>query len=203
MFSLPPGPRWTVWQTIAFARDPFGTVLRYARRYGDPFTLELPPGPLVLTRTSEGIQEIFTALPQMFVSYSTPFLTPLVGEHSVLLLDGAAHKRGCTVLMPPFHGARLQTYSRLIQDLTLKRAAGWRPGQALRMHAVMQALSMEIILTVVFGVRAPERVQVFEHTVIAYFQAFTSLLVYGLPLQRNFGGFGPWSRFKSVAARLE
>src|SRR5919106_1990958 len=43
MSYLPPGPRWTVWQTIAFARDPFGTVLRYARRYGDPFTLKLPP----------------------------------------------------------------------------------------------------------------------------------------------------------------
>ena len=56
MASLPPGPRWTVWQTIVFARDPFGTVLRYARRYGDPFTLKLPPGPLVLTGTPEGIQ---------------------------------------------------------------------------------------------------------------------------------------------------
>jgi cytochrome P450 family 110 len=203
MSSLPPGPRWTVWQTIAFARDPFGTVLRYARRYGDPFTLKLPPGPLVLTGTPEGIQEIFSAPPQTFASYSTPFLAPLVGEHSVLLLDGAAHKRGRSVLMPPFHGARLQTYGRLIQDLTLRCAAGWRPGKTLRMHAVMQALSMEITLTLVFGVRAPERVQVFEETVIAYFQAFTSLLVYSLPLRRNFGGFGPWSRFKAVAARLE
>ena len=49
--------------------------------------------------------------------------------------------------MPPFHGARLQTYGRLIQDLALGRATTWRPGQSLRMHAVMQALSMEIILT--------------------------------------------------------
>ena len=139
----------------------------------------------------------------MFASYSTPFLAPLFGEHSVLLLDGAAHKRGRAVLMPPFHGAHLQAYGRLIQDLTLKHAAAWQPGQTLRMHTVMQALSMEIILTVIFGVRAPERVQVFEHAVIAYFQAFTTLLVYGLPLRRNFGGFGPWSRFKAVAARLE
>jgi cytochrome P450 len=192
-----------VWQTIVFARDPFGTMLRYAWRYGDPFTLKLPPGPLVLTGTPEGIQEIFTAPPHMFASYSAPFLAPLFGEHSVLLLDGAAHKRGRAVLMPPFHGARLQAYGRLIQDLTLKHAAAWQPGQTLRMHTVMQALSMEIILTVIFGVRAPERVQVFEHAVIAYFQAFTTLLVYGLPLRRNFGGFGPWSRFKAVAGRLE
>src|SRR5919106_4700955 len=115
MSYLPPGPRWTVWQTIAFARDPFGTVLRYARRYGDPFTLKLPPGPLVLTGTPEGIREIFTAPPQVFASYSAPFLAPLVGEHSVLLLDGAAHRRGRSVIMPPFHGAYLQTYGHVIQ----------------------------------------------------------------------------------------
>ena len=157
----------------------------------------------MLTGTPEGIQEIFTAPPHMFASYSAPFLAPLFGEHSVLLLDGAAHKRGRAVLMPPFHGARLQAYGRLIQDLTLKHAAAWQPGQTLRMHTVMQALSMEIILTVIFGGRAPERVQVFEHAVIAYFQAFTTLLVYGLPLRRSFGGFGPWSRFKAVASRLE
>jgi cytochrome P450 family 110 len=203
MSSLPPGPRWTMWQTIAFARDPFGTVLRYARRYGDPFTLKLPPGPLVLTGSPEAIQEIFTAPPQMFASYSAPFLAPLVGEHSVLLSDGAAHRRGRSVIMPPFHGTHLQSYGRVIQDLTFKHAAAWQPGQTLRMHTVMQALTMQIILTVVFGVHAPEWMQVFEHTVIAYFQAFTSVLVYCLPLRRNFAGFGPWSRFKAVAIRLE
>jgi cytochrome P450 len=89
MARLPPGPRGTLWPTVVFARDPFGTVLKYMRRYGDPFTLKLPPGPLVLTGTPEGIQEIFTASPQMFTSYSAPFLAPLLGEQSVVLLDGA------------------------------------------------------------------------------------------------------------------
>jgi hypothetical protein len=55
-------------QTLAFARDPCGTLQRYARRYGDPFTLTLFTGPLVLTGTPEGIQEIFTAPPQTFTS---------------------------------------------------------------------------------------------------------------------------------------
>jgi cytochrome P450 len=130
-------------------------------------------------------------------------LAPLVGDHSVLLLDGAAHKRERTMLLPPFHGARLQAYGRLIQDLALRRAAAWRPGQAFRMHHVMQALSLEVILAAIFGVRHPERVQVFEHTIIPYFQAFTAPLVYCPPLRRDLRGFGPWSRFKTIAARLE
>lgn len=203
MSCLPPGPRCTAWQTIAFARDPFGTLHRYARRYGDPFTLKLPMGPHVLTGTPEGIREIFTAPPQTFASNSTSFLSPLVGDHSVLLLDGAAHKRERALLLPPFHGARLQAYSRLIQDLALKRAAAWRPGQAMRMHPIMQALSLEVILAAIFGIRQAEKVQLFERTIIPYFQAFTSPLVYCPPLRRDFGGFGPWSRFRTIAARLE
>ena len=73
----------------------------------------------MLTGTPEGIQQIFGAPPQMVASYSARFLGPLVGEHSLLLLDGAAHRRERSMITPPFHGARLQTYGRLIQGLAL------------------------------------------------------------------------------------
>jgi cytochrome P450 len=89
MSSLPPGPRSATLQTVAFARDPFGTLQNHARRYGDPFTLRLFTGPIVLTGSPEGIQEIFTAPPQTFTSNNSPFLAPLAGERSVLMLDGA------------------------------------------------------------------------------------------------------------------
>ena len=49
MSSLPPGPRSATLQTVAFARDPFGTLQYHALRYGDPFTLRLFTGPIVLT----------------------------------------------------------------------------------------------------------------------------------------------------------
>jgi cytochrome P450 len=192
-----------LWQTIAFARNPVGTLQRYVRRYGDPFTLKLPPGPLVLTARPEGIREIFTAPPQVFASYSTPFLAPLVGEQSVLMLDGSAHRHERVILMPPFHGGRLQAYGQLIQDLTLERAASWRSGQTCRMHAIAQDLSLEVILRVVFGLRQPARIRLFEEVITSYFQSFSALLVYCPALRREFAGFGPWSRFKTVAGRLE
>jgi cytochrome P450 len=203
MSNLPPGPRSVMLQTVAFARDPFGTLQRYARRYGDPFTLRLFTGPIVLTGTPEGTQEIFTAPPQTFTSNSIPFLAPLTGERSVLLLDGALHRRERAVLMPPFHGARLKAYGPLIQDIALRCAAAWRPGQPFRMHAFTQALSLEVIIQVVFGARHQEGAQQFASTIPPYFQAFTSWLVYFPPLRRDFGGIGPWSRFTQVAARFD
>jgi cytochrome P450 family 110 len=203
MASLPPGPRSATLQTLAFARDPCGTLQRYAERYGDPFTLTLVSGPIVLTGTPEGIQEILTAPPQTFASNNRRFLAPLVGEHSVLLLDGASHRHERSLLLPPFHGACLQAYGALIQDLTLRRAAAWRPGQAFLMQAFTQALSLEVIIQAVFGVRDEARVQPFARLIPAYFQAFTSWLVFFPPLRRPFGGLGPWSRFTRVAARFE
>jgi hypothetical protein len=83
MSSLPPDPRSAALQTVAFAHDPFGTLQQHARRYGDPCTLKLFTGPIVLTGTPEGIQELFTAPPQIFTSNSISFLAPLTGVADV------------------------------------------------------------------------------------------------------------------------
>ena len=203
MPNLPLGPRSATLQTIAFARDPVGTLHKYAHRYGDPFTLKLFTGPIVLTGMPEGIQEIFTAPPQIFASNSVPFLAPLTGEHSVLMLDGAPHRRERALLMPPFHGARMKAYGALIQDIALRCAAAWQPGRPFMMQAFTQALSLEVIIKAVFGARHQEGVQRFSSTVPAYFRAFSPLLVYFPPLRRSFAGIGPWRRFTDVAARLE
>jgi len=116
MPRLPPGARFADLQTLAYACDPFSTLQGCVERYGDPFTLKLLSGPIVLTGIPEGIREIFSADPDTFESHAGPFLGPLVGEHSLLLLDGVAHKRERSMLMPPFHGTRMNTYGHLIQD---------------------------------------------------------------------------------------
>ena len=203
MSSLPPGPRSALLQTFAVARDPFGSFQKYARRYGDPFTLTLCTGPIVLTGTPEGIREILTAPPETFASNNTPFLAPLFGDRSVLLLDGVAHTRERAMLMPPFHGQRLQAYGRVIQEVTLRHAAAWTPGHIFRMQAFTQALALEVILTAIFGSHDHERVQALARIIPAYFQAFTTLLVYYPPLRRTFGGLGPWRRFTQIATRVE
>jgi cytochrome P450 len=200
---LPPGSRSTILQTLKYARDPFSTLRKAARRYGDPFTLKLLTDRMVVTQTPEGIREIFAAPPETFESIATALLAPLVGEHSVLLLDGARHKRERALIMPALHGARVKAYGELIQDIALRHAAAWKPGQYLAMQEIMQSISLEVILRAIFGVRHTTRVQTYMDLVPAYFQAFTSLLVFFPPLRRDFGGIGPWRHFKTVATRFE
>ena len=83
---------------------------------------------------------------------SSTFLEPFVGPSSILVLDGAAHLRQRKLMLPPFHGERMRAHRDLIA-----RARGGR-GRALaarasrsRTHGRMQALTLDVIMRVVFG----------------------------------------------------
>ncbi len=203
MSTLPPGPRSTTLQTLEYIRDPFGTLEKYARRYGDPFTLRPLAGPMVVTGSPEGIREIFTADPNTFERSVASFLEPLVGSHSLPLLEGAAHKRMRALIMPLFHGARMKTYGHVMQEIALRHAAEWRPDRVFRMVDTTQAISLDVIMETIFGIRNKQRLQLFEDTILEFFRAYTAPLVLFPWLRRGFAGIGAWSRFQNVAARFD
>lgn len=107
MLRYPPGPN-TIIGTLSFLRDPFGSLQKFAKQYGDPFTLRLPTlDPWVITGNPQGIQEIFTAPPHIFTS-SVSHAKPLMGEHSIHMLEHEEHKQERALMMPAFHGDPLK-----------------------------------------------------------------------------------------------
>jgi cytochrome P450 len=181
---------------LRYGRDPIGLLHRYARQYGDPFTMSLLGSKWLITGHPEYLREIFTADPDVFESSGERLLLPLVGRHSVLLSSGAVHRRKRKLLLPPFHGARMRTYGELIRDEALEMAATWRPGLRIDMLAVAQTLSLDVIIRVVFGVQEPERVAHFREVITASVNAFVPALLLVPALQRELFGLGPWSRFR-------
>src|SRR3712207_4239377 len=143
MAKLPPGPRSALLATIEYARDPLGFVHKYARHYGDPFTVNLLfTGPVVVTGDPQGLRQIFTAPPDTFASLLRPLVEPQAGPNSLLLLDGARHKRERTLLLPPFHGTRMRAYGQLMQEVAQRYSAAWRPGQTFNILDTMQSISL-------------------------------------------------------------
>lgn len=67
--------------------------------------------------------------------------------------------------MPPFHGTRMKLYGQVIQDIALRHAAAWQPGQSFIVQELMQAISLEVIIEAIFGVLHTERIQVFAHII--------------------------------------
>lgn len=161
MDSLPPGPKWpALVQTVALMRFRHQFHPWLQRRYGDAFTVNLIPGnrPLVLFARPEVTKEIFAGDPAVFhAGKGNAILGPIMGEHSLLLQDGGEHHRARKLLMPAFLGHALRGYRVLVGDVAGAEVEGWRAGETFRSLERMNALTLEVILRVVFGVTDEER----------------------------------------------
>jgi len=151
---LPPGPRQpSLVQLVHFTRRPLEWLEDCGRRFGDPFTLRLPGhGAFVMVAAPELIKEIFTGDDDVLhAGKANAILEPLVGKHSVILLDGARHLRERRLLSPPMRGERMHAYAGLIADIAAAEVARMPRDRPFAMHAHMQAITLDVILRAVFG----------------------------------------------------
>jgi cytochrome P450 len=191
---LPPGPRWPAFlQSVALLRFRHQFVPYLHRRYGDVFTVRMLPAarPLVLFTRPEHAREIFAGDPEVFhAGKGNAILGPMMGEHSLLLQDSAEHRRARKLLMPAFNGHALKGYADLVGDLAREEVDRWAEGETLRSLDRMNALTLEVILRVVFGVADESRLAQMRPLVNATVDISPAILFgYGIPrLQR----VGPW-----------
>lgn len=194
--GLPPGPSWPpLVQTMALFRyrHRFHPWLR--KTYGPTYTVQLVPGgrPLVLFTRPEDVKEIFAGDPEVFhAGKGNSILGPIMGEHSLLLQDGAEHKRARKLLMPAFNGQALRGYQGLVTDLARDEVAHWPSGRTFASLDRMNALTLEVILRVVFGVTDERRLAELRPRVNATVDINPLImLAFSYPrLQR----YGPWRK---------
>jgi cytochrome P450 family 135 len=203
--GLPPGPRWPVWlQSAGLLRFRHQFVPHMWRRYGDVFTVRVVPGgrPLVLFTRPEHAKEIFAGDPEIFhAGKGNAILGPIMGEHSLLLQDSSEHKRARALLMPAFNGHALRSYRSLVEDVAREEVARWRPGEEFRSLDRMNALTLEVILRVVFGVTDEQRLARLRPCVNRTVNISPAVLLgWGYPaLQR----YGPWKKTVENAYALD
>jgi cytochrome P450 len=200
--NLPPGSTIAPWHTAKFATQTFQFLQDCAVRYGDPFTVPMTGTKVVFTGNPAGIQQMFTADPSLFDTVTGANVGIAVGENSLLVLSGVQHDRERKLMMPAFHGARLSAYGRLIQAITLEQCDRWQDHQLLNMQQESQAISLEIIIQVVFGVHDPERVEQFRAIVSEYLEAFTPVIIFFPALRYLFNGFGIWTKFEAALTQF-
>jgi len=152
--SLPPGPSLPgVLQTVAYAIRPLEVLEACARRYGDAFTLRLfGQGAFVYVSSPADIRAIFTADPAVLHGgEANQMLAPFVGAASILLLDEAAHLRQRRMMLPPFHGERMQAYAQVMRAVTDQSLDVWPIDRPFALHPLMQDITLEVILRTVYG----------------------------------------------------
>ena len=160
--ALPPGPAWppAVQAALWAIRAPQLTRAAHAR-FGSTFTLRLGTSPpVVVTTDRDAARRLLTGDP-LTKRHGNDVLRPMVRDRSVLLLDGAEHLARRRLLLPPFHGERVQAYARLMGDLVEGELDHWRPGEVVAVLPVAQDVALEVILRAVLGISdAAERARV-------------------------------------------
>lgn len=85
------------------------------------------------------------------------FVEAPAGASSVLVLDGEEHLRMRRLLLPPFHGEAVRGHTDLVRTLTALEVERWPLGHPFPVHPQMQAITLEVILRAVIGVRDEQR----------------------------------------------
>jgi cytochrome P450 len=197
---LPPGPRTpAAVNSIRFARRPIDMLERWHARYGDVFTVRLVGfGTGVYVVDPHAIRELFTGdQSDLRAGEANSFMEPVLGSHSVLILDGPEHLRQRKLLLAPLQGARVNAFRQVIRDVAERELASWRPGMQLVLRERMRSLTFEVICRVVFGVAQPERVERLRERLVA---VIDSSPIFVLAAAR--ADYGPLSPGRRFAQRL-
>jgi len=106
-------------------------------------------------------------------------------------------------MLPAFHGERMRAYEPIMAEIVEAEIGSWPLGEEFAIHPRMQAVTLEVILRVVFGVAEGPRLQRLRHlltTVLEETASPTAQLI-GLATRR-FGG-RPWAKFEGRLAEVD
>ena len=194
----PPTPQFL--RILSSIFQPTETLERYNRLYGDLFTLDAPgTAPLITCSNPEHIQEIFAKAAQFDSGKGNEMLRFLLGDQSLILLDGERHQRQRQLLTPPFHGDRMRAYGQLIRDITQQVIDEWAIDQPFRVRVPMQTITLRVILQAVFGLQKGQRYDQLRHLLTELLESlsapWTASMIFFPRLQQDLGAWSPWGRF--------
>lgn len=194
-------------QQVQWVIDPVGFMENAAQKYPDIFTAKIVGfgNNIVFVNEPQAIQQILTNDRKQFSAPGelNSLLKPVLGNTSLMMLDGDRHRKRRQLVMPAFHGSRMQNYGQLIFDLTTKvfdsLKAKASASRTFLARDVMQDISLQVILQSVFGLYEGDRCQLLKTLMTQMTELFTSPLTSGLlffpSLQKDLGAWSPWGNF--------
>jgi cytochrome P450 len=155
--TLPPGPPLPRWlQTIGFMVGGARFLEACRRRYGDVVTMgTLFDERFVMVFDPATVKQLFQGSnDQLHAGEANALLGPILGERSVLLLDGAEHLRHRRLLLPPFHGRAMLAHVDTMRECADAEIDRWPVDEPFTLLGSMQSLTLRVILRAVFGYAA-------------------------------------------------
>lgn len=198
-------------QRFQWVADPVRYMESAAQEYPDIFSANINSSgdSLVFVNHPQGLQELLTNDRKKFAALGehNRILLPLVGEYSIIMLDGERHRKRRQLVMPSFHGDRMRAYGQLMGDLTEKMFNQLPINQPFSARDTTQEISLQVILQAVFGVYEGERCEQLKHQLKLMLDLFgsplTSSFLFFPFLQKDLGAWSPWGKFLRDRQQLD
>ena len=205
--ALPPGPTESpAIQTARWLLRPISFLESCRRRYGDSFSLTFLgfTTPMVMLSDPAAIQALYTNPKHALPPGRSIALMPVMGPRSVLLLEGPEHLARRRVMLPPFHGERMQAYEGTLREIAVREIDSWPDGSELALHPRMQAVTLEVILRAVFGVTDEVRRERLRDLLPQLLDSTSSAsLQFKVLLSRRFERLDPLGFLRELTAEID
>ncbi len=207
VMPLPPEPNSSsLRQTLRWAFRPLPFLQECRERYGDSFSLRFLgfERPMVLISDPAAIKALYMERSHGLPPGRNIILEPILGSKSLLIQEGAEHLIRRRLMLPPFHGERMRSYEAAMEEIVAAEIEAWPLEREFPIHQRMQAVTLEVILRVVFGVAEGPRLDRLRGMLATVLQETASpgAQLLGLATAR-FGGRGPWARFEGQLREVD
>jgi cytochrome P450 len=160
--TLPPEPRnGPLMQTLRWTIRPLAFMDECRRELGNSFSLRFLgfERPMVLISDPAAIKALYMERENGLPPGRNIVLEPILGSQSLLLQEGAEHLARRRLMLPSFHGERMRSYEAVLDEIVGEEIDSWPLHTEFPIHSRMQAITLEAILRIVFGVADGPRLE--------------------------------------------
>jgi cytochrome P450 len=142
-----PGPkeRFPFEGLLAFWRDPTGSLVRVAGRYGDVSRFRFGLYDEYLLVHPEHVQRVLVGEYRSFAKGRALAEAKRILGEGLLTSEGELHRRQRRLIQPLFLHGCLEGYGEAMVEAGERAAGRWRDGQALDVHSEMSRLTLGIV----------------------------------------------------------
>ena len=196
-------PRFAIAHKVGAWWDAEAYFRRRAKA-GKAFEMPIPGfGDVLFAATPADVREFLTIPASCFTPPMPNPIEPVVGQGSIILLDGPPHKRERATFLPALHGDRIRRYNDLMTRAVETEVEGWQQGDVVDARDAAQSITLQIIVRAVFGIEDDERCNDYVRVVKAMMRNYIAPFMFFPHLRRAPLGLGPWKRFRTHRIELD
>ncbi len=140
-------------QTFLFWRCPFRYLQLCRERYGPTFTLNASSHPpLIFISDPREIRSIMAAPEEILhPGEGGSAISPIVGEESFMLSDGAEHQTGRKAVVAALHAGAVERHTHTVVQAAERTMSRWPTDKIVALHPGLRSLTLEVILRTLTG----------------------------------------------------